>query len=804
MIGASSSQVGRDFLPRGSNIVTRRPLILQLIKIPARGDGQHAEWGEFLHLPGKRFYDFERIRQEISAETDRLLGTNKGVSEKPIRLKIFSPHVLTMTLVDLPGLARVPVGDQPQDIETRLRGLILNYVSSPSCIILAVSPANQDLASSDALDIARQADPEGVRTIGVLTKLDIMDRGTDAAAALRNEVVPLRLGYVGVVLRSQEDITQRRTMAESRESERAFFQSRSEYAAVAGNCGTATLARVLNGILVDHIREALPTLRTRLEEAASSRRRELRMLGEAPPGSSGAARGAQLLSILDSYAARFCAMLDGHGDHLPINELAGGARIRHIFLDIFSSGLDALDPTGELSDEDVRTAIKNSGGIKGSLLIPEAPFELLVRRAIERLMAPALQCKEFVHAELLRIAAQCVPPEVGRFPALQSVLAEAVEELVNSGAGPADHMIRNLVACELAYINTSHPQFVGGNRAIAQVLSRRSAGNDSGDDDAVPAHRPVRGPSRAAPRAHPVAASSPNGLAAAAKMAAGARGVVQPELFRPEDLLSAKEKAAEEEQQTAQQGSEEAEVAPKGWFSSFFSRSGSQGGSEDGGEGSNAAAPVLQRPPPTLKVPKAASDQEGVQVEVTRVLVDSYFDIVRKNLQDAVPKAVMHFLVGATRRSLQQHLIRTLYREDLLGELMAEREDVAVRRHQCQDSLRALRAAIKTLEILPGELTGRVNASGARWNFKHMLQAMEETNGVAGGSAAEVGNGRNGSGSRSSSPLKSGMSRERSAKSMQRPTAATAAAHKAAMNAVTMLGGGGGGRTERVAVYDVK
>ena len=73
----------------------------------------------------------------------------------------------------------------------------------------------------------------------------------------------------------------------------------------------------------------------------------------------------------------------------------------------------------ELTDEDVRTAIKNSGGVKGSLLIPEAPFELLVRRAISRLLPSALQCQQFVHAELLRSAAQCAPADVSRFPALQ-------------------------------------------------------------------------------------------------------------------------------------------------------------------------------------------------------------------------------------------------------------------------------------------------------------------------------------------------------------------------------------------------
>jgi dynamin 1-like protein len=88
-------QVGRDFLPRGPDICTRRPLVLQLIKTPAAAaPGQPSEWGEFLHAPGKVFYDFDRIRAEIQNETDRVSGGNKNISDKPIRLKIFSPNVL--------------------------------------------------------------------------------------------------------------------------------------------------------------------------------------------------------------------------------------------------------------------------------------------------------------------------------------------------------------------------------------------------------------------------------------------------------------------------------------------------------------------------------------------------------------------------------------------------------------------------------------------------------------------------------------------------------------------------------------
>jgi dynamin 1-like protein len=119
--------VGRDFLPRGSGIVTRRPLILQLINTPSeRPDkptqdevhvphtpasvaGQDEEWAEFHHLPGQRFLDFGQVKKEIETETARIAGHNKGITRQPINLKIYSPHVLNLTLVDLPGLTKVSV-----------------------------------------------------------------------------------------------------------------------------------------------------------------------------------------------------------------------------------------------------------------------------------------------------------------------------------------------------------------------------------------------------------------------------------------------------------------------------------------------------------------------------------------------------------------------------------------------------------------------------------------------------------------------------------------------------------------------
>jgi dynamin 1-like protein len=132
------------------------------------------EWGEFLHKPGEKFFDFNKIREEIVRDTEAKTGRNAGLSPLPINLRIFSPNVLTLTLVDLPGLTKVPVGDQPRDIERQIREMILKYITRPNAIILAVTSANTDLANSDGLKMAREVDPEGTRTIGVLTKVDLM------------------------------------------------------------------------------------------------------------------------------------------------------------------------------------------------------------------------------------------------------------------------------------------------------------------------------------------------------------------------------------------------------------------------------------------------------------------------------------------------------------------------------------------------------------------------------------------------------------------------------------------------------
>jgi dynamin 1-like protein len=90
---------------------------------------------------------------------------------------------------------------------------------------MAVCAANVDIANSDALKLASIVDPKGERTIGVITKIDLMDEGTNAIETLQGKIIPLKLGYVGVVCRSQKDILQGKSIEDALKAEERFFRT---------------------------------------------------------------------------------------------------------------------------------------------------------------------------------------------------------------------------------------------------------------------------------------------------------------------------------------------------------------------------------------------------------------------------------------------------------------------------------------------------------------------------------------------------------------------------------------------------
>lgn len=629
------SLVGRDLLPRGTGIVTRRPLILQLVHVDpgdARksddGGSRGEEWGKFLHTKNQIFTDFDEIRQEIENETERVSGNNKGISDEPIHLKIFSPHVVNLTLVDLPGITKVPVGDQPKDIEVQIRDLILRHISNPNCIILAVTAANTDMATSEALKVAREVDPDGRRTLAVVTKLDLMDAGTDAMDVLMGRVIPVKLGIIGVVNRSQLDINNKKSVADSIRDEHAFLQKK--YPSLATRNGTKYLAKTLNRLLMHHIRDCLPELKTRINVLAAQYQSLLNSYGEPVEDQS-----ATLLQLITKFATEYCNTIEGTAKYIETAELCGGARICYIFHETFGRTLESVDPLGGLSTIDILTAIRNATGPRPSLFVPEVSFELLVKKQVKRLEEPSLRCVELVHEEMQRIIQHCSnysTQELQRFPKLHEAIVEVVTSLLRKRLPITNEMVHNLVAIELAYINTKHPDFADACGVMNNNIEEQRRNRMRELPTAVPRDK--------APAAGPQAEQDATGAW---------RGMLK----KGEDTPSS-------------------------------------------GPGSplKGAVNLLDVPVP---VARKLSSREQRDCEVIERLIKSYFLIVRKNIQDSVPKAVMHFLVNHVKDSLQSELVGQLYKSGLLNDLLTESEDMAQRRKESADMLQALQKASQVI-----------------------------------------------------------------------------------------------------------
>ena len=273
------SIVGLDFLPRGDGVVTRRPLELRLNHTM---DGK--PWAIFDEKKGEKFTDFNKVRETIEKLTDDVCAGEKNIVDKPIVLNVYSQTCPDLTLIDLPGITRVPVGKQPKNIEEITKKMATRYCEDPLTIILCVIAANSDIATSDGLKMAKELDKNGIRTLGVLTKLDIMDKGTDAKKVLLNQEIPLKLGYIAVKNRSKQDLIDKISMEETQRKEREFFKNHPIYKHLPPSCfGNDVLIQKLTKILFRIIRDNLPGIIKSINDAIRRCEEELKFLGTPIP-----------------------------------------------------------------------------------------------------------------------------------------------------------------------------------------------------------------------------------------------------------------------------------------------------------------------------------------------------------------------------------------------------------------------------------------------------------------------------------------------------------------------------------------
>ncbi|XP_041754264.1 dynamin-1a isoform X2 [Coregonus clupeaformis] len=706
--------VGKDFLPRGSGIVTRRPLVLQLINCPT-------EYAEFLHCKGKKFTDFDEVRGEIEAETDRITGQNKGISPVPINLRVYSPHVLNLTLVDLPGMTKVPVGDQPADIEQQIRDMLYQFVTKDNCLLLAVSPANSDLANSDALKIAKEVDPQGQRTIGVITKLDLMDEGTDAREILENKLLPLRRGYIGVVNRSQKDIDGKKDITAAMAAERKFFLTHPGYRHLAERMGTPYLQKTLNQQLTNHIRDTLPGLRAKLQSQLLSIEKEVEEYKNFRPDDPSRKTKA-LLQMVQQFSVDFEKRIEGSGDQIDTAELSGGARINRIFHERFPFELVKMEFNEKELRKEISYAIKNIHGIRTGLFTPDMAFETIVKRQIGKIKEPCQKCVDMVISELVNTVRQCTQ-KLAQYPMLREEMEKIVTQHIRDRESRTKDQVMLLIDIELAYMNTNHEDFIGfanAQQRSSQVAQKKQTGNKQ--DEIMPERGAVNDRFKVIRKGW----LTINNIGI---MKGGAKEywfvltaeslswykddeekekkyMLQVDNLRLRDVekgfMSSKQIFAlfNTEQRNVYKDYRQLELACEsqeeidGWKASFL-RAGvypervteKEGKQSDSGDGENGSDNFMHSMDPQLER----------QVETIRNLVDSYMAIVNKTVRDLMPKTIMYLMINNTKEFINAELLANLYHSGDQNSLMEESQEQA---HHRDEMLRMYHALKEALNII--------------------------------------------------------------------------------------------------------
>ena len=286
-------------LPKGNGIVTRCPLVLRL-----RKSNERCVY---------RVYDDNRrvlldegnlvIPRYIEEETKKLAGDHKNIVQDMIELLVEDPSVRDLTLVDLPGIAHNPIDGQPDDIYDQTVNLIRQFIRQEGSVILCVFPANVDIATVQSFKLAREVDPLGKRTIGVITKSDLAsDQDTLVQQLLmdRHDVLHLKLGFVAVRNRNTKESI---ALQEAHEKEKEFFSKHPASTAAGWNCvGINALINRLANVYSECVKETFPKLRkdirARLEDVVKE-------ISKLPPNfKTSAERVAVYNEIVDLYVEK--------------------------------------------------------------------------------------------------------------------------------------------------------------------------------------------------------------------------------------------------------------------------------------------------------------------------------------------------------------------------------------------------------------------------------------------------------------------------------------------------------------------
>lgn len=492
-----NSIITMNILPTGSEMVTRSPLTIELTPLPTNqfpaiefgtysvSDNKSNVWKPIKNVkvtyPEPTFDELTIIKNEIERITNVIAGSQKNISRQSINIKIFLPGVPNLTLIDLPGITQVACKDkgQPDDIKDQIETLIGEYINSDETIILAVVPARNDVEADVGVGLVKKYDANFSRSIGVLTKIDLMNQDTDVSEYVKGTIsknLRMRYGYYLVRNRTNKEITSI-SMKEGFEKEVNFFCNHSIYSKLGTvekkQLGTCNLRDKLVNILSEKIKECLPTITKQINEKYEDVCQELITMGTDIPNDN-LGKQAYLNHLIVNYYQKFTQILDGR-DRENYNV---GRTVKDIFSN-YRKQITAINPINDMDVKYIENISKNIEGNHMSFFIPSiAVFEACVTdtkyKPVQKLLEPSLNCVKDNTKILMKLSSDILNDaknEIYRYPNLVNYLeAKIDQQIISYHSERTTNYVIDLINMEEAYIWTESENF---NNTMAELMKNK-------------------------------------------------------------------------------------------------------------------------------------------------------------------------------------------------------------------------------------------------------------------------------------------------------------------------------------------
>lgn len=433
-------------LPSGENITTRVPLILRLEK--QKDCDRHAIIGETADLlpsTSEKITDLSKIPKKITEYTNKLVGTQGCVEDKPIHIKVVSPNGPTMTLIDLPGITHLSKGNVQEDIHSATVDLVKKYIKNEQMIILCVVPALDDFANSEAIKLAKEVDPEGKRTLGVITKVDLCKADTKIEEKLKgdDDNVNLSLGFIAVRNRTPEEVKKGISINKLRKKEQQFFNTSSHFYGIPKRFwGMDTLIDKVSELQMASIDEFIPKMTIMLKEKINNLKLSYQSL--APEFNNDVQKMQHLVRIIVSVVTEFKALAKSFDDCDEDSDLHISPRTFELY-NKFAESLETSKPdfyTKEY-EEKIQVAINESRCIMLFNFMSHVAFnQLFIESHKKMYKETSTILVENIYTYIKRVLITIVKIKIeNRYPQLNEAIESVVIEYIDN---QKEHVLKNI------------------------------------------------------------------------------------------------------------------------------------------------------------------------------------------------------------------------------------------------------------------------------------------------------------------------------------------------------------------------